>query len=379
MHGSINFHPGKYHQEKYRLWQGCPTILCTPKGRLFAGWYSGGTKEPSKSCFNLLFKSDDGGLHWSDPLLVVESLKEDNILCIDIQLWLDPRGRMWLCWTQRDMNHTIRTPEHLQTYAAICEDPDAEELTFLPPRLIAPGFLRCQPTVLSDGRILLCAYDWVGKHYHYSESADGGETWVRKTGGLKTSYDLSYDEDMILELPGGTLRLLARTDGGEGVLMESISHDGGKTWSDAAKSDITAPGSRFFIRRLPSGRVLLVKNDSPDKRIKMTAYLSEDDGRTWPWSLQIDPRESSYPDCAVREDGTIYLIHDRGRTTFKEIYISRFTEEDILKGEVTDLDSFLCHMISKSPGKPQDEAMAAKWEKEDTEFKANFLKLLGLE
>ena len=379
MHGTINLNPEKCHQEKYRLWQGCPTILCTPGGRLYAGWYTGGTKEPSLLCYNVLVRSDDGGLRWSQPLLVIESLKEEKILCIDIQLWLDPRNRMWIFWTQRDMNHTIRTPEHLQTYAVICENPDADELTFSSPRLIAPGFLRCQPTVLSDGRILLCAYDWTCSRYCYSESSDGGDTWVRREGGLKNCSDLSYDEDMILEHTDGTLQLLARSDGGEGVLMESFSYDGGNVWTAGAPSGITAPGSRFFIQRLPSGRVLLVKNDSPDKRVMLTAYLSEDDGKSWPYSLLITPGESSYPDCAVSSGGAIYLVHDRGRTTFKEIRISRFTEEDIRQGEVTDPDSYLCSLISKAPGTPADPEMAGKFSAEDAEFQANFLKLLGLE
>ena len=34
----INTAPGEEYAERFRFWQGCPTILRTPGGRLFAGW-----------------------------------------------------------------------------------------------------------------------------------------------------------------------------------------------------------------------------------------------------------------------------------------------------------------------------------------------------
>ena len=41
---SVNHAPGEAYQLKYRFWQGCPSILRTPGGRLFAAWYSGGNR-----------------------------------------------------------------------------------------------------------------------------------------------------------------------------------------------------------------------------------------------------------------------------------------------------------------------------------------------
>ena len=41
--------------------------------------------------------------------------------------------------------------------------------------------------------------------------------------------------------------------------------------------------SRFFIRRLESGNLLLVRHNPPDRKTRshLTAYLSEDDGKSW--------------------------------------------------------------------------------------------------
>ena len=50
--------PGEEFQVSHRYWQGCPTILRTPRGRLYAGWYSGGTGEPDPENYNLLIKSE---------------------------------------------------------------------------------------------------------------------------------------------------------------------------------------------------------------------------------------------------------------------------------------------------------------------------------
>ena len=263
MHGNVILHPRADHQTPRRFWQGCPTIQCTPKGTLFAGWYSGGAGEPSLGNYNLLVRSRDGGLTWSDPLLVIESLREEDILAIDIQLWMDPSRRMWLFWTQRNLHFPKEDPRHLELWAIVCEDPDAEILSWSEPRAIAPGFLRCRPTVLSDGRWLLCAYDWVGSRYHYSESSDSGKTWIRKEAGEKVPTD--FDESMILERNDGSLWMLARCC--SGALAESVSTDGGTTWSSGRLTAIPSPNTRFFLRRLQSGRVLLIKNDNAKERI----------------------------------------------------------------------------------------------------------------
>ena len=58
-------------QLENRLYQGCPTIACTKGGKIYAGWYSGGSKEPSLLNYNLLTVSGDGGKNWRE-LFVLE-------------------------------------------------------------------------------------------------------------------------------------------------------------------------------------------------------------------------------------------------------------------------------------------------------------------
>jgi hypothetical protein len=374
--GRIDFAPqGKYPEEK-RYWQGCPTIARTKSGILYAGWYTGGTKEPSPLNCNILVKSTDNGDTWSDVILAIASVPEEKIRAIDIQLWMDKSERLWAFWTVRNDNFVNTSSEHLSVWAMVCDDPEADELVWSEPRYISPGFLRCQPTLLSDGRILLFAYDWTSEYYMYSESCDNGVTWQRKQGGKKVPTP--FDEGMAYEKLDGEIRLFARCDAG--AIAESTSSDGGKTWSDGKVTDLTAPSSRLFVKRLPSGNILLVKNNSlPPERKNMTAYLSDDDGNSWKWSLLLDDDiHVSYPDAAISPEGVIYLLHDHCRFHGKEIYISRLTEEDIKAGGCVTPGSCIKKIVSKPPYDPIDQAeydalRAADllWLEENKKFNSN--------
>ncbi len=342
--------PGTEFHTENRYWQGCPTLCRTKNGTLYAGWYSGGTMEPSQWNYNLLIRSRDDGFSWSEPLFVVQSNPEAKRIAIDIQLWLDPLERMWLFWVERRSDCHPGEPEHMGTFGMYCEHPDAEHLIWSEPEFLAPGFLRCRPTVLSDGRWLLPAYDWISDRYSWSESSDQGKTWIRKHGGKK--LETPFDESMFYEDREHRIHLLARS--AAGCIAESVSEDGGKTWTDGTKTDLNAPSSRLFVRRLPSGRLLLIHNETENgTRANMTAKLSDDDGKSWPHKLLLDSAEPvSYPDAVCLDDGSILAIYDHGRTSFREILCARFTEDDILAGKLLDhpyTKSYLHHIISKAP------------------------------
>jgi Neuraminidase (sialidase) len=129
----------------------------------------------------------------------------------------------------------------------------------------------------------------------------------------------------------GSLWMTARTLDG---IWESISHDRGKTWSEPNKY-LEHISSRHFICRLQSGRLLLVKhgqiNQKTKLRSQLSAYLSEDDGKTWIGGLMLDERRGvSYPDGFQAPNGTIFISYDRSRDFDGEILMARFTEKDIL-------------------------------------------------
>lgn len=335
------------YAESIRKFQGCPTIALTKKGRIYAGWYSGGVREPDLENYNLVVVSDDGGKSWSDPLLVIPSIKVVQTHALDIELWTDPAGRLHVFWVQNDVkvaylgqkgfycfpvldNFFYGDASHAE-WEIICDDPDADEPVFSEPRCLDKGFLRCKPLVLKNGRQINFNYSQdmfqlPEDRYQYSISDDGGKTFRHMTGSVK--IHTPFDETMAYEREDGSIRMLARTTKA-GELAECISYDGGETWTDTVLSGIDSPSSRFFISRTPSGNVLLVRSDHRVRRTNMTICLSEDDGETWKYQRCIDTRDDiSYPDADFH-DGKIYLVYDRERTGAKEILFLTFTEDDL--------------------------------------------------
>ena len=350
----------KYAPEE-RLWQGIPSIEVTPRGRHFCTFYSGGTMEEIGN-FVLLYQSEDG-VDYSKLIAVVF---EEGHRCFDPNLWIDPLGRLWFTWA--------RFPDY-GLFAAICDKPDAEKIVFSEPFCYSHDacVLMNKPIVLSTGEWLFPGALWQPNlmkglgHTVLPEgtpvgafaikSSDNGKTFVRM-GAPKQKSDFSFEEHMILEKKDGSLANYVRTQYGIGI---SYSYDRGESWTDLVPSGIEGPDSRFHIRRLDSGRVLLLnhKSSKPRARDNLTAFLSDDDGDSFPYSLLLDERNQvSYPDCAIAKDGGIVITYDRERggwapsfeglyASAREILTARVTEEDIIAGKLVSDGSYLKRVISK--------------------------------
>ena len=319
----------------------------TPKGRLWAAWVAGGDSEKGFFC---AATSDDDGATWSEPRLVIDPEDAPNGLArraLVGNFWTDPTGRLWLFYDQSLGYFDGRAG----VWAVTCDKPDDDEPTWSEPRRIWHGATLNKPLVLKSGEWLLPISLWTRERIgpaplrslfhelddqrmaHVFVSTDRGTTWNRR-GGVVIP-DSAFDEHMLVELGDNTLRLLARTKTG---IAESFSRDQGRTWTSAETSVIQHTSARFHLRRLASGKLLLVKHGRIDertpKRSHLTAFLSDDDGRTWQGGLMLDERTGvSYPDGFQAPDGAIYIIYDHNRAADREILLARFTEADILAGK----------------------------------------------
>ncbi len=347
----------EYYSGK-RAWQGIPSIEVTKKGRIFSVFYSGGITEEIGN-YVVLLKSDDGE-SFSEPIAVTYL---DEHRCYDPCIWIDPLDRLWLTWGVM--------PDHA-TYAAICEDPDADELVWGEEFFVGYDVMMNKPTVLSSGEWIFPISVWdknicIGKLSRANQTEHGPFAYITRDNG-RTFERLgapkidkpSFDEHMILELADKRLMMLIRTAYGIGV---SYSSDNGKTWTDCTDSGIAGPCSRFHIRRLKSGRVLLVNHFNYTGRNNLTALISDDDCKTWKYKLLLDERDCvSYPDVKEADDGYIYITYDRERGAFfqtwesienaaREILMAKVTEEDIIAGKLVNEGSRLKHVISKLTNK----------------------------
>lgn len=348
----VDTSPGAEYADDKRIWQGIPGIERTDNGRLWAVWYSGGRTEEAGN-YVLLATSSDNGETWSGPKAVVDP--GVPLRAFDPTLWRDPQGRMRLFWAQSKERYDGRAGVWIST----SDNAGSASPSWSEPIRISNGVMMNKPTVLSTGEWLLPVSVWTGskpreydlgseKGANVIVSSDEGKTWSLL--GQAKIEDTTYHEHMIVERKDGSLWMLSRTKYG---VAESVSTDRGKTWSLGKPSEITNAASRFFIRRLSSGRLLLIKHTPVEDmaRSHLTAYLSDDDGETWYGGLLLDEQmKVSYPDGVQAPDGTIYIIYDFERFDARQILMARFTEDDVKQGKIARKGSRLKILVNQATG-----------------------------
>ncbi|HCE42576.1 MAG TPA: hypothetical protein DET40_03410 [Lentisphaeria bacterium] len=363
------------HHTANRQFQGIPGIECSPSGRLWATWYSGGVNEGPDN-YVLLVTSGDNGQTWTEPVAVIDP--PGHVRAYDPVLWHDPQGRMWLFWSQSYSVKDGRIHDgRAGVWGAWTNNSSSGKPVFSQPVRIADGVMMDKPTVLSTGEWAMPTAVWECmepkleemKHARFSNmtiSSDNGKSFQLQ-GGADIPHRC-FDEHMIVELKDGKLWMLVRTLYGIG---QSFSSDRGKTWTPGENSNLGGPNSRFFIRRLSSGNMLLINHAdiASEKAVKLfiegktwrprshlTAFISEDDGATWTGGLLLDEREGvSYPDGIQDKDGVIRIIYDYQRYKEGEILMASFREEDVLAGKSISKDLHLKMLVNKTGGVRQDK------------------------
>ena len=319
-----DFSPKAEYADARRMHQGMPSIERARNGRLWAAWYGGGLGEDQHN-YVMLATSGDDGRTWSPLKVVIDPDGHGPVRAFDPCLWHDPQGRLWFFWSQKD-------PGSMHNFAIMTEDASGENPVWSQPRHLSVGVMLNKPTVLTSGEWLMPTCLWRDQRSsRILRSTNQGATFEEFGSATIPKYaDRNGDENMIVERKDGSLWMLVRTGYGLGA---SISKDRGKTWTDVAPSGIEHAESRFFIRRLASGQLLMVRH-AGTVRSHLTAYLSADDGHTWGKGLLIDERGGvSYPDAIEGPPGEIRLIYDYNRKTVeKHVLMTVFHEDDVRRG-----------------------------------------------
>jgi predicted neuraminidase len=184
-------------------------------------------------------------------------------------------------------------------------------------------------------------------------SDDWGRTWKTSTplvgvGNIQPSIARRKD---------GTLVTYMRDNGPPPKrLMMSTSTDRGDTWSPVVDSPFFNPGSGAEVVGLRNGHWVLVYNDLEAGRHSLAVSLSEDEGRTWPWTRHLErhpPKgendeyegEYHYPSLTEARDGTLHVSYSyfqpaaeserdaEGRSIRKSIKHAHFNEAWIKQGD----------------------------------------------
>lgn len=318
-------------------------------------FYGGGVDEGAENYIGLLH-SNDNGVTWSEVTTVIEH--PYPVRMFEPILWYDPMGRLWLFFNQAYQWWDGRGG----VWGCICHSPESNVPEWDTPIRLGDGVMATKPIITKSGECLFPISIWKPYQSPHNYLPQKQFSSVYK-GIWDENHDLSlvllgqadipyttYDEHSVVKLGNGDLMILARTKYGIG---KSISADGGKTWSLGEDSGIPGPNSRFAIRRLQSGSLLLINHHGFTKRDHLTAMLSDDDGETWNSKLLLDERDDvSYPDCWQDVNGSIYIVYDRERYDAKELLMAVISEADIRAGKCISANSRLKVIANKGLGAP---------------------------
>jgi predicted neuraminidase len=182
--------------------------------------------------------------------------------------------------------------------------------------------VRNRPIVLASGDYLLPVYQETGHDTEVvgPDSASlflrydqKGKAWL-PTGRI--SSPTGNIQPGVVELSPGHLVAYCRRGGGygptkEGFIVRSESRDGGMTWEEGRNAVFPNPNSAIEFLKLRSGALLLVYNDSMTARTPLTAALSTDGDRTYPYRRNLAEGRNSfaYPTGFQSADGSIHIVY----------------------------------------------------------------------
>lgn len=335
-----------------RQWQGLPSMVKTGE-RLWAAWYTGGTGEPRQFNYIVIAYSDDNGESWVDPYIIVDhpDPEHDGVSNVVPNLFIDNEGNLNLIYIQ----YYTWIIEFHNAYAD-----NVDDVTWDEPEIFTSSKIHKPPTYFidEDGEeaLIIASEAEVGDSHidttRFYVSKDDGETWVLRSS-IESSVPNSrrWPESQITQAEDGHLITVSRIENGTaGGVEVTESYDYGFTWQpyeNRLDKPYIGPGSKSHIITLSSGNILVINHQTTSSRSELYAYLSTDNGDTFPYELVIDSRtDVSYP-YAYEENGMIYVTWDKGRYLQKEIRFAVFTEDDVIVGDYTSENAIQLGIVSK--------------------------------
>ena len=323
------------------------TIVETAPGQLAAAWF-GGTKERNPDV-GIWFTRQENG-RWLPAVEVANGMpdalrqaqgNEADAKPVRQAQGPEPVAGRLPCWNPVLFQPTGGPlvlfykvgPSPSQWWGLVMTSTDAGK-TWSAPRRLPDGILgpiKNKPVALPDGTWLAPSSTEGNKDgwlVHFEMSPDRGATW-KKIGPVAKGPGLDAIQPSILLHPAGVLQALCRTK--QGVIAQTWSKDGGKSWSALTAAELPNPNSGTDAVTLADGRQLLVYNHSahrPDEakgnRWPLNVAVS-DDGLVWRHAitLETEPRTSGYAYPAVIQaaDGQVHITYTWGRKVIKHVVL----------------------------------------------------------
>ena len=342
--------PFKAGDGKYLIYR-IPALHTTRNKTLLA--FAEGRASQRRAAGNIdivLRRSLDGGQTW-EPMQIVADLGDD--FCGNPCVVHDPvKDRIWLAFTRSrgsDIESAIASGKVPGTQVWVTSSDD-DGTTWAKP--VNVSATTCKPTwgwygtgpgaglYLGDakkGRLLIPAYHTEKGVYraHCFCSDDHGATW--RLGADAADHT---SEPQVVLRDDGSLLMNARTIAGHGDHRTLLtSRDGGMTWKPAAGLTAhAAQDCQGCIYRSPRSGAkgkwdLLFTHPVSRKRIGVHAWISEDEGKTWPFAQKLWDGPSAYTAMARGPDGQVCALIECGKkNVYEQIAFVKFAPEWVKAG-----------------------------------------------
>jgi predicted neuraminidase len=302
------------------------TIVETKPGELAAAWF-GGTRERNPDVCIWVARNENG--KWQEAVQAADGVQPDGSR---LPTWnpvlFQPPGQPLILFYKVG-------PSPSKWWGVVKTSADGGrtwgEARRLPEGVLGP--IKNKPVVLPDGAWLApsSTEGADGWQVHFERSTDAGKTW-EIIGPVAKGPSLEAIQPSILfhrGAGGGELQALCRTK--QGVVAQTWSKDGGKTWSALTAAPLPNPNSGTDAVTLADGRQLIVYNHAGHR-------VNEAKGNRWPldvavsengleWrhalTLETEPNKAgySYPAVIQSSDGLVHITYTWDRTRIKHVVL----------------------------------------------------------
>jgi len=316
------------------------TLVELKGGDVMAAWFAG-TKEGAPDVAIYGAWLHDGA--WS---AVKELARADKVACWNPVLFHTKDGRLWLYY---------KYGTKPSTWMGARKWSDDEGRTWsveekLPDGILGP--IKDKPLVMADGTIVsgssVESETWAA---WVERSADNGKTWAKvgpitlpesadvADAGAKTASEevqaaadgslgtklyppakttVGIIQPTVVWMGGQHLRFYARGHTRAARIAVSDSMDDGKTWTQARLIGLPNPNSGIDAVRLKDGRIVLIFNNSYNKRTPLNLAVSTDGEHFKVFkTLEGGPGQYSYPAIVQGANGDLLMTYSWRRETIK--------------------------------------------------------------
>lgn len=395
------------------LWPAITSLADGSLGLTYQHWRYDDPNSPGPNVSMEWMRSTDGGLTWSDPVIISERLgagglyydrRDDGgyivyerrnqaigqlpsgrLVCAmaDLNYYYNSQG---VAEQQNYLGSTFRYDGMVYTWSddlgqtwspaqTLPSGPFGGEHAYEPYYAASPQW---RIVTMDDGTALMSLYGSYDPAYSgplnipagttymsgVIRSTDNGETWGDISTIMTKSDGLPYEETALCALSDGKLLAHVRTQAGS--VVQYASSDGGRTWAGPTFFTQAGqhPGGAF---ELESGLVMATWGNRRDPYGAM-AMLSYNGGDTWDYAHRVSlawdasGEGCGYANGAQAGDGSIVVVYydsiDGGK-----VYSVRFTEEQFLAaagGGIIDPPGGIAVNATFAPGSlPTDFGMTA--------------------